>query len=233
MAEPTITDAEFKESCDNRERMYETELMRAPVEASNVQERTFMDRLGRGRWPIDYYTARARGYSHADAMQVERVRIREAAGLPATEPLPTPPDPPPQPEPEPPTEEPGVKDNMERFANFYLQECGRRGWAPNEHTDRDGRVKFLQETVLRYRDLHGDDSFVMKRADPTRPISDEAVVFIGSATHPIESSDYRRFWDFIISGGSSEWKIAVNGHGEILPISQPLVDPVTLETMYG
>lgn len=93
----TITDQEFLESCNNREHMYDAELHRAPVEATDESNRTFMDRLGRGRWPIDYYTARIAGYTHSQAMQVERVRIREAAGLPASEPLPPPPPPAPLP----------------------------------------------------------------------------------------------------------------------------------------
>ena len=77
-----ITDTEFKESADNREKVYEVELRRAAVEATDINERTFMDRLGRGRWPVDYYTARLNGLDHAKAMQRERWEIRNAAGLP-------------------------------------------------------------------------------------------------------------------------------------------------------
>jgi len=94
MSEIRITDTEFKESADNRETMYETELKRLPVQASDNVNRTFMDRLGRGRWPIDYYTARVRGYNHQDAMLVERRAIRAAAGLNQTEPAPAPITPP-------------------------------------------------------------------------------------------------------------------------------------------
>lgn len=83
-----VTDVEFRESADNRELIYQTELGRAPVEATHVEERTFMDRLGRGRWPIDYYTARLNGLSHALAMQRERWEIRNAANLPQPEPKP-------------------------------------------------------------------------------------------------------------------------------------------------
>lgn len=83
-----VTDKEFLESCTNRETLYQTELGRAAVGADNLDDRTFMDRLGRGRWPIDYYTARAAGLSHALAMQRERWEIRNAANLPQTEPKP-------------------------------------------------------------------------------------------------------------------------------------------------
>lgn len=86
MASVHITDVEFRESTNNREQIYETELRRTPIEATDVNERTFMDRLGRGRWPVDYYTARLNDLDHAKAMQRERWEIRNAAGLPQTEP---------------------------------------------------------------------------------------------------------------------------------------------------
>lgn len=87
----TITDQEFAESCDNREAMYRDELHRDPIDPNNPAHQvhiTYMDRLGRGRWPVDYITARQDGYTHLEAMQIERVRIRAAAGLPPTEGLP-------------------------------------------------------------------------------------------------------------------------------------------------
>ncbi len=224
---PHITDEEFRASTTNREGVYQHELKRAPIKETDEENRTFMDTLGRGRWPVDYITARMDGYPHADAMQVERVRIREAAGLPATEPMPPHPIPPVVPtppiDPKPPTDQPGVKDDMQRFVDFYAGLCKKFNWAPDQTTSRNQRVMFLRDAVLGYN----DPTIVMKRADPTRDISDEAVVF----TRPGE--DYRRFWDFIISGGSANWHLAVNGDGEILPPGQVLVDPKTLQIIEG
>lgn len=97
-----ITDQEFKESCDSRETLYATELGRPPIPDTDLVNRTFMDKLGRGRWPIDYYTARLNGLNHAKAMQRERWEIRNAAGLPQPEPKPEYPGAPGQP-PQPPT----------------------------------------------------------------------------------------------------------------------------------
>lgn len=228
-----ITDTEFKESADNRERLYEQELLRAPIEASNEKERTFMDRLGRGRWPVDYYTARAAGLNHADAMQRERWEIRNAAGLPQTEPKPEYPKPPDPPKPDPPSDVPGVKDDAERVCSAYLQRTRLTGFKPNENSTRESRVAFLREVVLEWRSNGGGDHFVMKRASETRPISDEVIVFIGSATHPIDDKDYRRFWDIIKNAGTPAWEVNAAGHGEILHTDQPLVDPVTLEIMPG
>lgn len=229
-----ISDQEFSESVANRERMYRVELGRQPF-AADHPDATAVDTLGRGRWPVEYLTARQRGYSHQDAMQVERVSIRKAAGLRATEAMPAPPvvaPPPPPPPLDPPparpdTDVPGVKDNMERFVTFYGVRCGKEGWQPDETTTREDRVKFLQATVKAYRTATRDKSFVMKRADARRPISDEAVVFT------IPGVDYRRFWDFIISGGSTAWKLAVHGDGDILPAGQILVDPDTLDSLPG
>lgn len=230
-----ISDQEFSESVANRERMYRVELGRQPY-AADHPDATAVDTLGRGRWPVEYLTARQRGYSHKDAMQVERVSIRKAAGLPATEPMPTPPAPPPPPplppppspvDPPPVVDVPGVKDNLERFVTFYGQRCGRLNWQPDETTSREDRVQFLQATIKEYRIAKRDKSFVMKRADERRPISDEAVVFT------IAGADYRRFWDFIISGGSVAWKLSVHGDGEILPAGQILVDPETLDNLPG
>lgn len=226
MSSFTITDQEFSESCTNREQMYANELHRAPVSADDLVNRTFMDILGRGRWPIDYYSARVAGYSHPDAMQVERVRIREAAGLPASEPMPPAPTPPVV-VPPPVVDVPGVRDNMDRFANFYLQECGRRGWAPDASSTRETRVAFLQDCILLYRPKSGDSTFVMKRAAADRPIGDDVVVFT------VDGPDYRRYWDFISGAGAGNWKVSVTGAGEILPSDQLLVDPVTLNSIPG
>ena len=226
-----ISDQEFSESVANRERMYRVELGRPPY-AADHPDATAVDTLGRGRWPVEYLTARQRGYSHTDAMQAERVGIRKAAGLQATEAMPAPPvvapvEPPPVRPERPGTDVPGVKDNMERFVTFYGVRCGKEGWQPDETTSREDRVKFLQATIKAYRKATRDKSFVMKRADAGRPISDEAVVFT------IPGADFRRFWDFIISGGSTAWKLAVHGDGDILPPEQILVDPDTLDHLPG
>jgi len=79
----TITDDELKAAAENLEQMYKTELGRQQA------DRTYVDVLGRGRWPVDYYTARVQGFSHDQALQVVRWRIRDAARLPQPEPLPT------------------------------------------------------------------------------------------------------------------------------------------------
>lgn len=222
MAGFTITDAEFTASKADQERVYS-------IEGNRQAGHSYLDALGHARWDTDYYTLRAGGWAHEAALQEVRCRIREAwtPPLPAVEPHPEPPVPQPGPTPPPSGDVPGVKDNMERFANFYLLECGRRRWAPNQDTTRDERVQFLQEAVVGYRAAVGDLSFVMKRASAGRPIGDDVVVF----TTP--GVDYRRFWDFIGSAGIAEWKVRVDGPGEILPADQLLVDPHTLETIPG
>lgn len=228
----TITDQEFRESVTNSEGVFEHELGRAPIEASNLDERTFMDRLGRGRWATDYLTARQRGYGHQDAMTIQRIAIRQAAGLPPSEPLPVPPVPPAPPAPVPPVDGPGVQDNMIRFATFYRAQCAQQGWQPNESTTREQRVEFLRRAVLNFRAIFPlEPKFWMKRADATRPVSDEVVVWL------TPGSDYRRFWDFLANGGAPNWSVKVTAHdlgeGEILPMGQLIVDPVTLDTSPG
>lgn len=226
----TITDQEFRESVTNSEGVFERELGRAPIEASNLDERTFMDRLGRGRWATDYITARQRGYGHQDAMTIQRIEIRHAAGLPPSEPMPVPPLPPAPPVP--PADGPGVQDNMIRFATFYRAQCAHQGWRPNQFTTREERVEFLRRAVLNFRSIFPHEvKFWMKRADANRPISDEVVVWL------TPSDDYRRFWDFLANGGSAAWSVKVTAHdlgdGEILPAEQLIVDPLTLDTIPG
>lgn len=231
----TITDQEFRESADNREAMYRDELQRPAIDPANPAHQadiTYMDRLGRGRWPVDYVTARQRGYAHADAMRIERIEIRKAAGLPPSETMPVPPVPPSPPTPTPPADGPGVQDNMMRFATFYRAQCAHQGWQPNQFTTRDERVEFLRRAVLNFRSIFPHEvKFWMKRADAGRPISDEVVVWL------TPGADYRRFWDFLASGGSAAWSVKVTAHdlgdGEILPAGQLIVDPVTLNTMPG
>jgi hypothetical protein len=228
-----ISDQEFTESCDNRERMYRDELRRDPIDPNRPEHHphiTFMDKLGRGRWPLEYITARQRGHSHASAMQVERVHIRAAAGLPPTEPMP--PDPlPPQPGPPQPGQDvPGVKDDAERFVAFYRGRAEGLGFKPDDTTSREQRIRFLAETLVAF----GKPGIVMKRADAGRPISDEVIVF----TAPTFPGDHRRFWDFIKSGGTSAFQLRIDGPGEILPgptgqEQQLLVDPRTLQVMPG
>jgi hypothetical protein len=163
-------------------------------------------------------------------MQVERVRIRAAAGLPATEPMP--PDPPPQPPDTPPLSQdvPGVKDDAERFVAFYRGRAQGLGFKPDETTSREQRVRFLADTLVAF----GKPGIVMKRADAGRPISDEVIVF----TAPTFPGDHRRFWDFIKSGGTPGFQLRIDGPGEILPgptgsEQQLLVDPGTLQVISG
>ena len=111
-----------------------------------------------------------------------------------------------------------ARQDMERFVKLYDAEARIAGFRPDETTSREQRVLFLQRVVKAFCSPH----VAMKRADPGRPISDEAIVF----TRP--GPEYRLFWDFIISGGSSAWRLSVNGPGEHLPESQPLVNPLTL-----
>lgn len=77
----TITDAEFAEQDTNQQAVYRDE-------GGRQSDRTYVDALGRGRWTTDYITLRFAGYTHQQAMQEVRVRIRENWGggpLPAKE----------------------------------------------------------------------------------------------------------------------------------------------------
>lgn len=209
-----VTDAEFIESKQAQEQVYGAEGQR-PAGATRV------DPLGHARWDTDYYTLRAAGYAHPTALQEMRCRIREAwvPPLPALEPHPPVPGPPPV------VDQPGVKDDAERFCAFYLQRCRETGFKPDQPGDagREAQVRFLSETLQRY----GDPSITMKRADPTRPISNEAIVF----ARPGEQ--YRWFWDFIANAGSPGWVVQAAGPGEALPPPQVLVDPATLQIIPG
>jgi hypothetical protein len=121
-----------------------------------------------------------------------------------------------------------AQQDMIRFVAFYDQQARAAGFEPDEHTSRDQRVAFLQQTVKRFCHPH----LAMKRASPTRPISDEAVVWVRPSTPGNINPEYRQFWDFIRSGGSSAWQLLGTsgdlGHGEHLPIDQPLVNPLNL-----
>jgi len=112
------------------------------------------------------------------------------------------------------------KATVQAFVAFYGAECQRTGFKPDHTTSRDQRVQFLSNTMKAYcsKDL------VMKRASPSRPVSDEAVVLV-------TAGNYRLFWDFIVSGGSAAWSLQVNGDGEHLPTDQPLVNPLDLSTL--
>jgi hypothetical protein len=117
-----------------------------------------------------------------------------------------------------------ARQDMEKFVSFYDAQRRAEGFRPDEHTSRDQRVAFLQQTVKRFCHPH----LAMKRASPTRPISDEAVVWVRPSTPGRINPEYRLFWDFIRSGGSSAWQLTVDGGGEHLPVDQPLVNPLTL-----
>jgi len=110
-----------------------------------------------------------------------------------------------------------AQDEIGRFVDFYGAELQRTGFLPDAGSTRETRIEFLQATVKRFC----SPLLSMKRADPGRPISDEVVVFL--KTGP----EYRVFADFLISGGSSGWKLSKHLEGK-LPIAQPLVNPLTL-----
>lgn len=232
MAEPTITDQEFLESKQSQEVVYRDE-------GKRQADRTYLDPLGHARWDTDYYTLRKAGWPHGDALREVRCRIREAWSppLPPLEQHPEAPKPPTPDPPKPPVDQPGVLDNMQRFADYYLGRCNRTGFRPDERSTRESRIQFLQSAILGYRAATGDRTFVMKRASETRPISDEVIVFVGTNQQPISVDDYRRFWDFLASGGSADWHVKTSsgelGHGEILPSDQVLVDPLTLNSIPG
>lgn len=101
------------------------------------------------------------------------------------------------------------------FIEFYRGEMQRTGFVPDHTSTRDSRVLFLQQVVQRYCHPY----WMMKRADPGRQISDEAVVWIKPG------AEYRKFGDFIISGGASGWSLGSHLDG-ILPADQLLVSPL-------
>ena len=107
-----------------------------------------------------------------------------------------------------------------RFVAYYQTELDRTGFRPDQTSTRDTRIAFLQQTVKRFC----SPLLAMKRADPTRPISDEVVVFVQAGL------EYRVFADFLISGGSSGWKLSDHLEG-FLPVEQPLVNPLTLDRL--
>lgn len=110
-----------------------------------------------------------------------------------------------------------AEQEIGRFVDFYGSEVQRTGEAPDHTSTRDSRIAFLQRTVKAFC----SPLLAMKRADPGRPISDEVVVFVGVGP------EYRTFADFIPSGGTANWRLSKHAEGA-LPISQPLVNPLTL-----
>jgi len=106
------------------------------------------------------------------------------------------------------------------FVEFYNDELHRTGFTPDHTSTRDTRIAFLQNTVKRFC----SPLLAMKRADPGRPISDEVVVFLKLG------AEYRVFADFLISGGGPNWHLSDHLEGK-LPISQPLVNPLTLDVL--
>lgn len=110
-----------------------------------------------------------------------------------------------------------AQEEIGRFVDFYEAELGRTGFAPDASSTRETRIAFLQQAVQRFC----SPLLSMKRADSGRPISDEVVVFLKTG------AEYRTFADFLISGGSSAWRLSDHLEGK-LPISQPLVNPLTL-----
>jgi hypothetical protein len=102
------------------------------------------------------------------------------------------------------------------FVEFYNDELHRTGFKPDHTSTRDSRVLFLQQVLQRYCHPH----WTMKRADPGRPISDEAIVWVKPG------AEYRKFGDFIISGGAAHWSLGSHLDG-FLPFGQLLVSPLS------
>lgn len=61
----------------------------------------------------------------------------------------------------------------------------------------------------------------MKRASPTRPISDEVVVYVQT----------REFRDFLRSGGTNNYEVILTDNTEHLPLDQRLVNPMDLSIL--
>lgn len=110
-----------------------------------------------------------------------------------------------------------AQDEISRFVDFYGDELTRTGFAPDASSSRETRIAFLHQTVKRFC----SPLLAMKRADMGRPISDEVVVYL------VTGPEYRTFADFLISGGSANWRLSDHTEGR-LPIAQPLVNPLTL-----
>lgn len=108
-----------------------------------------------------------------------------------------------------------AQHEFESFIEFYNDELHRTNFKPDHTSTRDSRVLFLQQVVQRYCHPH----WAMKRADPGRLISDEAVVWIKPG------AEYRKFGDFIISGGAANWRLGSHLDGA-LPGDQLLVSPL-------
>lgn len=112
---------------------------------------------------------------------------------------------------------PAAFAEINRFAAFYRAELSRTGFKPDATSTRDTRVKFLQETVKRFC----SPLLSMKRGSPTRPISDEVVVYVRT----------REFRDFLRNGGTSNYEVLLSDETELLPMDQPLVNPLDLTTL--
>lgn len=110
---------------------------------------------------------------------------------------------------------------FEKAVRFYGRELNRTGFRPDHTSSRDSRTLFLQGVLRNYCHPH----WAMKRGDPGRPISDEAIVWCKHTVDEQGLSEYRRFGDFIIQGGTSEWHLSYHLEG-MLPYAQPLVSPM-------
>jgi hypothetical protein len=113
-----------------------------------------------------------------------------------------------------------AQQEISRFVDFYGQELTRSGFRPDESSTRQTRIDFLQATLKKFC----SPLLAMKRGDPGRPISDEVVVFLKLGP------EYRVFADFVVSGGSNAWRLSHHIDG-VLPVAQPLVNPITLGTL--
>ncbi len=113
-----------------------------------------------------------------------------------------------------------AQSEVTRFVQFYASEVERTGVKPDASSTRESRIAFLQQTLKRFC----SPLLAMKRASPSRPISDEAVVFVQAG------GDYRLFADFIRNGGSDHWVLTDHVEG-YLPNEQPLVNPLTLDRL--
>lgn len=113
-----------------------------------------------------------------------------------------------------------AQSEVDRFVDFYARRCTETGFRPDQTTSHDQQMRFLQDCLKRFC----SSLLCMKRADPTRPISNEAIVFVGPGV------EYRLFIDFIIGAGGATPSLTKKLTG-YLPTAQPLVNPLTLEQL--
>lgn len=211
-----VSDDEFRASKREQELVYRDEGGR------QATYRSYVDELGHARWDTDYVTLRMAGYSHPDALQEMRVRIRESwqvNGMPA----PLPPLESHVPPPQPPVPPQPTLYTAQQVAALYTEMSKASGFKPDHTTTHDQQMRFLQQVLQKVRST--DMRWWMKRADPGRPISNEAIVLWVSGT-PQSTS---QCWDIIVSAGTPNYVVQAGAPvGDFAVPPQVLVNPATL-----